>query len=394
MKNLQQIYFRFWRPAVLVLSLGLVAYFLFFHNLSHLLPGFSNREVYLYNTSSNWHTILKNPIDAPYKLVVLSGIVLGHHSWLLTRITAACFGVLGSLVFFSLVRSWYGYRVGFLATILFATSGGFLHVARLGSGLILQLSVLLLMGAIFGYRKSRHRTLAAYALAALFAILLYVPGMVWFELLALTLFRTNITRLVRQANWKHLVGWGVLPLVVVAPLIRACINTPSIVRTIGGLPSHFISASHMLSNLGTALLSIAMRSNGTPELWLGHAPLLDIIEATLLLFGVYMLIRNIQSVRSQGILGATFISLILISLGGPIGFTSLVPLLYLNIAGGLYALLQRWLNIFPRNPVARTSGIGLVCILVFFSVLYQWRSYYVAWPHNAATKRVFNKHQP
>lgn len=394
MKNLQQIYFRFWRPAVLVLSLGLVAYFLFFHNLSHLLPGYSNREVYLYNTSSNWHTILKNPIDAPYKLVVLSGIILGHHSWLLTRIAAAGFGVLGSLVFFTLVRSWYGYSIGFLATILFATSSGFLHVARLGSGLILQLSVLLLIGAVFGYRQSRHRTLAAYALAALFAVLLYVPGMVWFELLALTLFRTNILRLVRQADWKHLVGWVVLPFVVAAPLIHVCINTPSIVRTIAGLPSHFISASHMLSNLGTALLSIAMHSNGTPELWLGHAPLLNIIEAMLLLLGAYMLSQKIHSVRSLGLLGATLISLILISLGGPVGFTSLVPLLYLYIAGGLHALLQRWLNVFPRNPIARTSGIGLVCVLVFFSVLYQWRSYYVAWPHNTATKQVFNKHQP
>ncbi len=394
MKNLQQIYFRFWRPAVLVLSLGLIAYLLFFHNLSHLLPGYSNREVYLYNTSSNWHTILKNPIDAPYKLVVLSGIILGHHSWLLTRITAAGFGVLGSLVFFMLVRSWYGYRIGFLATILFATSSGFLHVARLGSGLILQLSVLLLMGAIFGYHQSRHRVLASYALAALFALLWYVPGMIWFELLALVLFRTNTIRLVKLADWKNLVGWVILPLVVAAPLIHACINTPSILRAVGGLPSHFISVSHMLSNLGNALLSIAIRSNGTPELWLGHAPLLDIIEAMLLLLGVYTLIQKINSIRSLGVLGAIFISLVLISLGGPVGFTSLVPLLYLCIAGGLYVLLQLWLRVFPRNPIARISGIGLVCILVFFSVLYQWRSYYVAWPHNIATKQVFSKHQP
>ena len=50
---------------------------------------------------------------------------------------------------------------------------------------------------------------------------------------------------------------------------------------------------------------------------------------------------------------------VLVGLGGPVGLSILVPLLYVAVATGLAYLLHEWLKVFPNNPLARGFGIGL-----------------------------------
>jgi hypothetical protein len=71
----------------------------------------------------------------------------------------------------------------------------------------------------------------------------------------------------------------------------------------------------------------------------------------------------------------------------------LIPLLYVFVATGIAYLLKEWLKVFPRNPVARNFGIGLLVIAIVTSVVYNVRAYYVAWPHAATTKAVFRYHR-
>jgi hypothetical protein len=63
------------------------------------------------------------------------------------------------------------------------------------------------------------------------------------------------------------------------------------------------------------------------------------------------------------------------------------------IATGLAYLLRDWLKTFPNNPVARGVGIGLVVAAVGLSCIYNYRAYFIAWPHNTVTRTVFIYHR-
>jgi hypothetical protein len=394
MNDLSERFYEFWRPALLLLVLAILSYVLFFRHIGQLVPGYATHEINTYHASSSLRTIADHPLNAPYKLVVWAAIKLGHHSILITRIAAATFGIVACLLFFLIVQTLYSYRVAFLATIMFATSGGLLHAARLGSPLILQMSLLALIGGVIWYRRSRQSLIGGYALVIALAILLYIPALIWFELLALVLLHKRILRVLGATAWPHIVAWVVLFAGLLTPLALAAVRTPLILRTLAGLPQHFASPLQILHGIANSILSIGVRSNGSPYLWVGHAPLLNIIELTLFALGAYALFKRAGRSLSIFLFVATIFSTVLIGLDGPINISSLVPLLYLFIAAGIYMLLSLWFTVFPRNPVARSLGVGLVCLLVVFSTLYQVRSYFVAWPNNAATKQVFNQKQP
>ena len=76
MNKVADYFYKSWRGAVLVLCLAAVAFVLYFHRLGELLPGYANIEVSSLNNASDWHHILDNPLNAPYKVCV----------WLLTAV--------------------------------------------------------------------------------------------------------------------------------------------------------------------------------------------------------------------------------------------------------------------------------------------------------------------
>lgn len=395
MNPAKQLFYRGWRLGVVGISLALIAYLLYFHRLGSLTPGYSPAELTAYHSASSLRAIGDNPVYAPYTLVVWLLTAVLHHGILMTRVVAASLGVLAGLLFFTIARRRYDFRVAFFATVLFATSSGLLHYARLGTGLITQMGVLACISSVLWYRaRGNNRMYAGYWLVVLLALFWYVPGVLWFELLGLIVLLPDVKRQLSRTPSAHLAGYTGVFLVVILPLIIASIRTPHVALLAAGLPQHLHTLSHIGSNFLNAVLSIGIRSNGDPFLWVGHAPLLNIIELVLLVVGIYYYLYEVRSARAIFWGGGTLLSIVLISLGGGVGFASLIPLLYLAVAGGIDHLLSEWLRVFPRNPIARATGIILVSTMLFFSILYQVRSYFVAWPHAPTTKHVFNRRLP
>jgi len=392
MKSMSRFFSQAWRPALLVVSLGLIAYLLYFHHLNSLLPGYAPTEVSSYHAGQTWHEIVHNPVNAPYKLIVLALAVTGHHQLIITRIAAALCSVLAVIVFFLITRSWYGYRIGFFSTVLFATSAGLLHVARLGSPQILQMGILMLIGALLWHRRSPglHPYLT-YLVIIVFGTLLYVPGMVWFELVvALVVYKSALRHWLRSSLVQR-ISWSALIALFAAPLVFAIAQQPHLAASILGLPAHITvqTLSHIPRNLLDSLLSIGVRSNGTSLLWVGHSPLLNVMELILGALGAYYYVYQERSLRSLLLAGTSILGLLLASLGGNVTLACIIPLVYLLIAGGLNHFLGEWLAVFPRNPIARGTGLVIIGIMLFFSVFYQIRSYFIAWPHNTETRQTF-----
>lgn len=402
---------RYWRPAVAVLLIAALSYILFFHNLTTLLPGYSAREVATYKASSSLQVILDHPFNAPYKLLVLALQKAGVHDWAATRYVAASFAVMSSILFFVVVRFWFSYRTAIIGTILFASSSGMLHFARFGSSLILQMCILALLACAIWWRAGKlSRTLVGFISVAVFALLWYIPGMIWFELLLVGIKHKTLLRAWQQSTILQRLLAGFLFLLIIAPLVRNLVGSPQNLLIFAGLPTHFASFAQTGQNILDALLLVGVHSNGQAELWLAHAPLLNVTELVLLGLGVFVFIRDVALTRRIFVFAGVGISLLLIGLNGagntgnvwgsqfaatgPVNVSMLVPLLYLLIAGGMFELIRQWFRVFPRNPIARAAGVGFITLLVGFSVVYHYRAYFVAWPNNPATKKTFSLQQP
>jgi hypothetical protein len=294
------------------------------------------------------------------------------------------------IVFFFIAKAWYGFRTAFLGTAIFATSGGFLHFARLGTPWILQMGILILIGLIVWHRRSPQlHPYLTYAVVMAFGLLLYIPGMVWFEVFTLLLIYKRIIRHWNRSAILHRIAWPLLTLILALPLMAGIIKNTELLWPALGLPGSLHAVSSVGSNLWNTLLTIGVRSNGNPLLWVGHSPLLNVTELILGALGAYYYAYQQRSARSLLLAGIVVAGIILVSLGGDITIACIIPILYLLIASGLNHLLEQWLDTFPRNPIARTAGVAIVCVVLAFSMTYHVRSYFVAWPHTPAAKQVF-----
>jgi hypothetical protein len=384
-----------WRGALVLLCLGCLSYLLYFHRLSTLLPGYSAGELQAYGAASNWQSVSSNPLNLPYTALLWLLTAVLHHGILMTRVVAAAFGVVAGLLFFAVARQRYNFYVALLGTILFTTSAGFLHAARFGGGQVLQLGILALIAGLSAYQRlAERRARHDYVLVTLLAVLWYVPGLIWFELFAAAMLFGGARRRFGRAPKQQLAGYAAMALLIAAPLLIAIAKQPNVLLGVLGFPAHIHDLSYVGDNALHAVLSIAIRSDGNPLLWVGHVPLLSIAEGGLGLLGAYVYLWRQRSRSGLLLAGDVLISLALIALGGSVGYATLVPLLYLFIIAGINYLFMRWFRVFPRNPIARGAGVLAICVMLAFSVLYQVRSYFVAWPHHAATRQAFRLPQP
>jgi hypothetical protein len=128
--------------------------------------------------------------------------------------------------------------------------------------------------------------------------------------------------------------------------------------------------------------------------WLGKIPVLNIFEDIMLVLGAYAFWQNKTLVRSKLLVVGLALSLVLITLSGPVNLSIIIPLIYFLIVTGVVYMLQEWFKVFPNNPVARGLGVGVLCLAILFSCNYHLREYYVAWSNSPATQKVFDQLPP
>ncbi len=220
-------------------------------------------------------------------------------------------------------------------------------------------------------------------------LLLYIPGLVWFVLLDIWLQRKFVA-----AGWRHASAWWrrilfVLISLVWLPLIIVDLARQGNFLTWLGLPAHFEGASHVAKHFASVPLHLFIHGPEYPHLWLGRLPLLDVFTLVLCVLGIYFYATHWKSGRSRYMAVLAVPGFVLVGLGGAVGLSLLVPLLYVAAATGLAYLLSQWLKTFPNNPLARGLGLGLIIFAVALSCTYNYRAYFIAWPHTQDTRATF-----
>lgn len=377
--------------ALLAVALAAVC-FLLLYKLGSLVGGLSAGELTAARTPIGWHGLYHEPLYLPLNAVrSVVFFLFADHGQTLTRLSNVFFGLLTIFTFGWLVWLWHGRRTTLLAGFLFATSAWVLHVSRLASFDVLYLwAITTLLLAHVKLQRQATNPIVFYGTMLLWGVLLYVPGMIWLLLVEWWLQRQAIAR-----GWRHFGHWWqrfayLLCGIIWLPLLIHRVRSVAVLRTWLGLPQQLDSPLMLLKHFAAVFVHLFIRGPEYHDLWLGRAPLFSVFALAASLIGIYFYARNFRAGRSRLLGGFFLIGAILVALGGPVGLSLLVPLVYLLVAAGIAFLLREWLRTFPRNPLARGIGISLIAVAVALSCAYNLRAYFVAWPHNHDTKTTFS----
>ncbi|MCA9337874.1 hypothetical protein KC951_04150 [Candidatus Saccharibacteria bacterium] len=369
--------------------LSLIA--LMFYRLGTLTAGVSQQELNTLNTPVGLHAVYNHPFYLPLETVrSLFFHIFTDFGAFIGRVPNALYGMTAVVAFAYVIWRWHGRRTALFGTALFATSAWVLHVSRIASYDVLYLCAIPMLLAT-GILLQRHAksALMFYGVILAWLSLLYVPGLVWLVLLTIYWQRDVLLDAWRnqRASWQRILS--VFLVLISLPLL--CINLMRANQFLLwlGIPDKWEAPLIVLKQFGAVGVHLFIRGPEYPELWLARVPILDIFTLVMCITGIYFYARHLKSYRTKMLLSYALVGWLLVGLGGAVGLSLLVPLLYVLVATGIAYLLREWLQVFPLNPIARGLGIALMSAAVLLSCVYNIRAYFVAWPHNETTKKIF-----
>ena len=340
-------------------------------------------------------SILENAVYLPYQLVMYLLQFTPFTTLASVRAISGLFGLLGIAGFLYILYKWYTLRIAVLGTVLFASSSWFLHTARFADPAASYLLIpLLIAGVVALQSKTRPRWMLL--LTTLLGLsIMYVPGLIWFLVPAIFLHRKIIFgSLRRQPLWFN-AAIGLMIAVMLVPLVFSTLfsinNGTDSLLSILGLPSSFEPFTSVLKTAAITVSNIFAYNKAGPLYVPGHLPWLDAATNLLVAIGLYQFVRHIGLNRSKLLVFLGTVGLLLIALGGSVAPVLLLPFVYVLAVEGLKWLLDSWLKVFPRNPVARSLGVVLTIVVVGMIAAYQTQKYFLAWGKAPETHAVFNK---
>ena len=390
-----------WRAGfVAVIAIALLGLLLVFR-LTSLPGGLTDSEyqtlTLVQNDELSVEGLFRDPIFLPYYVGLYLMQVSSLDAHMSLRALSVLFGALGALGFYYVLKKWYSARIALIGSTLFVTSSWFLHSSRYTDTAVAYLLVPLLIACVVAIQeKSRARWILVLAVLLGLSII-YVPGLIWFVLPAVLLQRKTIVRsILLQPIWFRVLI-VVLVLSMLSPIAASLIwpASGSALQNglaLLGLPTNLPNPLEFIKNIGRTLSDIFVYSRAGALFGPGHLPWLDACTTILAGLGAIQFVKHFRLDRTKLLVIVGIIGLLLIAAGGPVSVVLLLPFIYLLAVEGLKWLLDTWLSVFPRNPVARSFGVGVVIVLVITVSVYQTQKYFLAWGNAPETRGVFNKY--
>lgn len=394
MKNKRKSLLGISRNAALVFVGVAIVLFLMLFRLVSLTPGVSDKEIEVYNSASSASAITSDMVNAPYKAAVfISTRVFEPYFGL--RLVGAIVGISAIILFFLLVRHLYGNPIGLATTAMFATSSLLLGMSRTATPNIMLLSILAI-SAIGAYLRFGKRPELAWIVGVfVIGLSLYVPGVILYLVPAIIWQFRYIKSSLEKLNTSLIITISLIFGVLVTPLLFSIVQNPSIIESYIGLKTPLESIVIMGKYAAVSVISIFARSPMDNAYWLGRQPILDIFASAMFVCGAYSYIKKYRLHRMWLVLGVAVLSIAWIGITtNRYSIIILLPFIYIVIGGGLRMMADRWLEIFPKNPIAKYIGFGLLVIAITSSINFQLQRYFIAWPNHKPTIEAFSGQLP
>ncbi|MDQ3123517.1 MAG: glycosyltransferase family 39 protein [bacterium] len=379
-----------WLPLLLggvglVIALGLMGW-----RLAGLTPNLSEPEIATYNSADSMSDILDNTVDGPYKVSVYVVTRIFNNAFGL-RLIGALVGVIAIALFYLMAQKILTARNAIIATLLFATSSIFLHTTRLATPNVMLLALLALVavGSIIRYEK---RNGIGWILASIvIALSLYTPGLFLFIMFGALWQLRRVKTSFSSLRPDILIICAVIFSVLSVPLIIGLIRDPNVFRQLAGVPESLPTLREFSIRWLLIPSSLIAVSPKEPVYWLGRQPVLDAFAIAMFLFGLITVGRQYRLDRLILFLGVFILSSLWIAFSGNHqAIILIVPFMYLVIGLGMQEFSERWLSVFPRNPIARYTGLGVFIVAVALTINFQTQRYFVAWGNSPETAPAFS----
>lgn len=393
MKKIRHTLTAHWRPLVIFISAFIALCFTYVFRLgtvTHNLLDSNEAQDHIANRSL--HHIFSDPLNAPYKLVDYVFLHFQPHNAAYSRLASVLFAVLACVLFGFIVYRWHGKRATVFMTALFGMSGWLLHVGKLGTGdilfILIPLSLILL--ASWANKTERHG-LALLYMTFIAGLAFYTPGAIWFLLVGSFLIRKAIVTHLRHARiWEKTICIA-LTLILAGLLGYAFYRDTHLMRTWFFIPATIPAPLTILKQWLDTIVYLVFRGPNNANMWLGRSPILDSFTSLLAVIGVYFYATHNKNLRTQVLLSFAVLGSILVAFNGVQAMGYIVPIVYLLAGTGLAYMLHTWLTVFPRNPIARSTGIILLSVVIVLAVVYHLTSYFIAWRYDPATIQAYNQ---
>lgn len=373
------------------LSLAISTVTLLTYRLVTLTGSLNWREYYVLNAKTILAQIWNNPVGLPLLLSrLVVSVVIPSVTTFWMRIPSVLLGMILAALLYRLIKRWYGYRLALFGTFMLITAPWYLHSARIATGDImypLAMTCLLILAALW-HQKERPKWLI-YMSIVVVGLTIYVPGMLWLVLCLAVFERRNIAATLKTQK-GHASGAIALGLLTVAPLVHALVLNWHLYRSFLGLPARWPNPLDYVQNFFQTWQYIFVGGWHVPIANLGGLPIVDILTGISFVVGVYLYAKHPKAVRTRQLLAVWLLGTGLIAFGS-VSIYLLLPIVVVLSIGGIGYLLHLWLKVFPKNPVARSFGIGLICTVILFAVAYNLTNYFIAWPNSPATKAAFHQ---
>ncbi len=388
---------KLWRPVLFFILASSATLFALLYQLVLLAPALSPTEQTTLRSSSDWHFIITDPTHLVLKILQWTAhFAPMQHTILFARLPSVLLGILSVVLFTFIMYRWHGRRSMLFGFCIFICSAWVLHVTRFaGPDIEFLTGILALLAAHVGLADHEDSALMHFCWLAVNVVLLFVPGFVWYVLLSAGLQPRVIANAWQTISllWQKIALIALACIGVAVPIV-SIVRTPALLWPWLGLPAHLPSWRDLPAQFGHVLAAVAYQGPYNPELWLGRLPLLDIMLFAMLVAGIVFYGRHWRAARTRLLGGFLLVGIVLLGTGGAVSYSLLMPILYLIAVAGLTYIVHFWLKVFPRNPVARSAGIGLVACIVALSCTYSLWQYFVAWPHNPEAAAIYHsKHQ-
>lgn len=396
MRRLTIILGEVWRPLLVgLIGLALLAGVLGYQ-LGSLMGGVSEAEQPVVQAvqgrTLSARDIANDPLFLPYKLGMYALEKIGLTSVGAIRAIGAVCGFIGAIAFYLLLLKWHTRRIAILGTLLLATSSWFLTSARLAvpESAYLLLPFLFYLGAKLEQGEQRLPTAAACFVGT--ALLLYIPGLVWFVMPGIIWQRRRILNRLSELNSGTTIPLAILAILMLVPLGYGFFMGDASLPAWLGMDVAGLTPMIFIRNLLDVPMQLIIRTEANAAIHLGTLPLLDIATTIFAGLGVYWYFFQRSLDRVKLIVAGLVVSALLIALNGNEMLSLLIPFVYVVAAAGITLMLQQWFTVFPRNPLARGLGVSLVIVVVGLISFYHLQRYFVAWPNTPETKQAYSHH--
>jgi hypothetical protein len=366
-------------------------FLLYFWRLGTLTTGLGSTENDARHSSTQIHSIITQPANAPQKIIQYSFQAAGQSGAFWMRLSSVIFALILTACFYFLARAWFGKFIGALGTLLFATTPWLILLSRSATpGILLLAPVSILAAYVYLTRaQGRWRWPAWLWLMASIALALYVPGLAWLIVIGAVFSWRQIVGVIQNLPPLWLSSGILLFLVLIGPLGWAISKDWTVIKPLLLIPPTWPNNLEDLSTIGWSGLALIWRARQHMDLLIGRLPILDITQIALLFFGLSAMWRRARA-EMYGLMALAVFGILAAGLNRDLVLLTLcLPAISLISAAGLRYLLIEWRQVFPRNPLPKALVLVLMCTLVALHALYGVRYALIAWPHTLDTRNTY-----